>query len=170
MPENSVLPDFDGRTAFGGALRFYDIDDESWKQQWGKYYDALMPDIRIFAIDAFGTVYGLLPNSTVAIFWSETGEVEQLDVGLSEFYEMIIQDPDNTINFSLYMDAVKKFGKPAFNEHFAFKIETALGGSLSVDNISVMDATDHFMALGKLANRIKDIPEGQRIGDIAIEH
>lgn len=170
MSDKESLPDFDGRTAFGGALRFYDPDDDSWEQQWGRFYGNLMPNIKVFAIDAFGTVYGISSNDMVTIFWSETGEVEDLGVGISDFYEMIMQDPDNTINLGLYEDAVKKYGKLSFDEHFAFKIETALGGSLTVDNISVMSADEHFQSLGKLANRIKDIPEGEVISNITIEH
>jgi len=167
--DKSSLPDFDGNTAFGGALRFYDCEDDAWKSEWGKYYGSLIPDIKVFAIDAFGAVYGLSEKYEVVIFWSETGELEPLGVEMNEFYEMIMNDPIGTINLDLYLEAVDRYRKPSFDEHFAFKIETALGGKLTTDNITILNSIEHFKALGKLANRINEIPEGQGIDNISIE-
>lgn len=169
MIDKTQLPKYDGFSAYDGALRFFDPEDTSWKYQWGKYYGELMPNIKIFAADAFGTVYGLLDNGSTAIFWTETGEIEGLGVDLDEFFELVYQDPDGTINLSLYQAAVEKFGNISVDKHFAFKVETALGGQLSIDNIVLMDSNDHFKALSKIAKQIKNIPEGQVINNILIE-
>ena len=169
MATKQDLPGYNGSTAFDGALRFFESEDDSWKSIWGHCYGSLMPDIRIFASDAFGTVFGLVEKNKVAIFWCETGELEFLGIELEDFYEMIVQDPTGTINFDLYQAAIELYGKPAFEEHFAFKVETALGGELTTDNIVVMDAIEHFRAMAKIANQIKNIPTGQRIEKIKLE-
>lgn len=163
------LPEYNGRSAFDGALRFFEPEDDSWKSTWGHYYGSLMPDIKIFASDAFGTVFGIVNTDRVAIFWSETGELELLGLGLEEFYEMIIQDPIGTINIDLYRSAIEIHGKPSLEEHFAFKVETALGGKLTTDNIIIMDAKEHFKSMAKIAHQIKDMPVGRKIDNIKLE-
>lgn len=167
--QKELLPDFDGKSAFSGALRFFDRENKSWEKEWGGHYESLMPEIDIFAIDAFGTVYGLSNGGEVVIFWSETGDIEPLGVGENEFYEIIVDDPINTINYDLYLAAIQEYRELSYDEHFAFKIETALGGELSTDNISIMNAIDHFKALGKLANKIKDIPEGEVVSNVLLD-
>lgn len=163
------LPEFTGDTAFKGALRFFDINDDSWKLSWGVCYGSLIPDIKIFASDAFGTVYGLLDDGEVAIFWTETGELEQLGIYENDFYDLIVEDPENTINYSLYCEAENSYGAITKENHFAFKIETALGGELSLSNITIMNQVDHFRSLGKLATQIDIIPEGESINSVMLE-
>jgi hypothetical protein len=169
MQINSVFEDFDGNTAFGGALRFYDPADESWRTTWGVYYGMLIPNIRIFASDSFGVYYGLDERNKVAIFWSETGELETLGVGIDEFYTMIKEDPERTINISLYNDAEKKLGKIKSNEHFSFKVELSLGGELSVDNLVITDEVSHMRQLGKIAQQILQLPVGTEINKVELE-
>jgi hypothetical protein len=114
-------------------------------------------------------MYGLAADRTVAIFWPETGETERLDIDQTEFYRLIKQDPDGTINYSLYRQAVEKLGELSLGQHFAFKIELALGGQLDVDNVVMMDATEHMNMLGKLAQRISGLPVGTRFDRVSIE-
>lgn len=154
------LPGFDGYTAFGGALRFHDVGDSSWIDLWGSGYGTLIPDLRFFASDTFGTMYGLNAAGHVAIFWSETGEVEEIGVGQEEFFAMIVEDPNSTINLDLYREAVEKIGAITSGQHFAFKVETALGGQLAVENLMIMSADDHMRALGVIAQQIHDMPPG----------
>lgn len=159
------LPDFDGHTAFGGALRFFDFDYDSWKERWGKSYGLLAPNLRFIASDAFGTMYGLDESGNVSIFWAETGEVESLGVCPEEFFSMILEDPNGTINLDLYREAVQKNGAIGLRQHFAFKVETALGGQLVVDNVMIMDADEHMRALGALAQQIHDVPDGSKFNE-----
>lgn len=169
MPKSEVFSDFDGAAAFKGALRFFDPDDDRWKTSWGVSYGPLMPNIRLFASDAFGVMYGLDDDDKAVIFWSETAELERLGVTEEEFYRLIKQDPDGTISYGLHVDAEKIYGRLGLDQHFAFKIELAMGGELSVKNIMVMDAVAHMNALGKLAQRIRDIPVGTKFDQVRLE-
>jgi hypothetical protein len=154
------LPGFDGSSAFGGALRFHEPNDQTWLEQWGRNYGSLTPQLDFFASDAFGTYYGIDHSGLVSIFWSETGEVERLGLEESDFFQKIKHDPDGTINFNLYQEAVRRFGKPLPSQHFAFKLETALGGSVAAENIVIMDAVEHMRALAKIAQQIAGVPDG----------
>lgn len=163
------LPGFNGSSAYSGGIRFHDVGDMSWRELWGRYYEHLEPNIHIFATDAFGTVYGIGSYDTVVIFWPETGDVEELGITEGEFYGLIAADPDNTINLKLYNDSIVIHGVPALDEHFAFKIETALGGHLTVDNITIMPIKDHYRFMAKLALQIHDMPVGTKITNIVSE-
>jgi len=153
MANRHELPGFDGGAAFGGALRFFEAND-AWMARWGSSYGDLAPNLRIIASDAFGTMYGLDESGKVVIFWSETGEIEPLAVDEATFLSMIVEDPNRTINLDLYQSAVHKFGHIGQQQHFAFKVETAIGGQVALDNFMVMDADEHMRGLGSLAQQI----------------
>jgi hypothetical protein len=167
MGTEASLPGFDGKTALSGALRFGSQD--ALLKAWATDSGQPAPKMQSFASDSFGVVYGIDSNGKVAIFWPETGEVERLGVSKDEFYELVKKDPEGTVNLSLYQDATKKLGPLAPEEHFAFKIETALGGPLTVENVLKMKAADHMRSLGKIAREIRDIPVGERIARVRAE-
>lgn len=163
MRFKELLPDYNRISAYKGALRFHEPEDLSWRQSWGEHYGHLRPEIKIFSSDAFGTVYGLLGNESVCIFWPETGELENINSSIEEFFQFILDDPVNTIHYDLYVQAVKKYGPPSINQHFAFIIETVLGGALATENLVVMDAVNHYKALAKIALQIHNLPIGQKV-------
>lgn len=169
MTSKGDLPDYDGHSAFGGALRFLDPDDCSWKERWGQSYGYLAPNLRFIAADAFGTMYGLDDAGKVAIFWAETGEVELLGVEPDKFFSMILEDTNGTINLDLYREAVRKIAGIGLQQHFAFKVEIALGGQLVVDNIMAMDADEHMRVLGSLAQQIHAVPVGSRFDGVKMK-
>ena len=76
-----ALPDYDGTTAYKGALRFYNHSDKTWETQWGSFYGDIKPSFQLFASDAYGTAYGYLESKEVAIFWPETAELESIGTG-----------------------------------------------------------------------------------------
>lgn len=167
-PKN-YFKDYDGNAALDGALRFHDINDKKWKDDWGLSYGNLIPDIRIFASDAFGLMYGLNENNEVTIFWSETGELEKLGINIETFYKRIIDNPDSTINLYLFKEAEKCLGKLNIHEHYAFKIELAMGGELSTDNLIICDSNVHMNQLGKIAQQISRLPVGTKITNVLLE-
>ncbi|EKO3419390.1 T6SS immunity protein Tdi1 domain-containing protein [Vibrio fluvialis] len=169
MVDKTKLPDFDGKSAYKGALRFHEQSLSNWEVEWGNMYGSLKPEFTLFATDVFGTAYGLLPDETVAIFWTETGELEPLRIEQEEFFSFILDDPESTINYGLYLSAVERLGQPKSSENFAFNLELALGGQLSVDNLSIMDSKKHFRVLAKIAHQINDIPLGHQVKSIVRE-
>lgn len=98
----------------------------------------------------------------MAIFWSETAEVEMLDMGPREFIEAIIEDPDETISLGLYSECLKKHGPLPTRSHFVLRVESALGGEMNVGNIVPGPALAHMRALGKLAQQLRRVLLGTR--------
>jgi hypothetical protein len=52
------------------------------------------------------------------------------------------------------------FAQLAPKDHFAFEVETALGGALRAENVCVMDAGKHMKAVANVAAQIADAPLG----------
>lgn len=157
------LPDFQGESAYNGALRFFDLLDTKWVEEWRDSYADLLPNLKFFAADAFGVLYGLNNQNQVCIFWTETGELEYLAVDQEEFFGIIAEDPDGTINRCFFEKALIALGKPSIKQDFAFKVEIALGGQISIDNLYICDRNKHLSGLGKVARQIKNMPLGTKI-------
>lgn len=156
--------DTGGAVAFGGALRVFPPADCSglysvkkwnasttWKARYGKKAPV---NVLVFAEDAFGTQYYIDGEGMVGAFWSETGEQERFNLTVPEFLNSIVSDPNGTISASLYVEAIKEIGDLKISQHFAFKIELALGGKLEVANMVAMDSLRHMIALAKIAGQI----------------
>ncbi len=146
-----------GEILQSGALRFYAPDK---RHDWLSFYGSLVKEpLSFFAEDAFGVQFALI-NGDVAIFQTETAELETLGMAQSEFYQTILNDPDGTLSWSLYKTAVQLLGKPSSDQHFAFKVELALGGQPVIENIEIINSFDHFKMMASIAKQIKDVPIG----------
>ncbi|KAF1684536.1 hypothetical protein B1992_14995 [Pseudoxanthomonas broegbernensis] len=155
-----TLPGYDGKTAYCGALRLLDKGDIDWISKWAAGNEGCLPGLDFFAADAFGVLYGVNEGGVVSIFWTETGCLEDIGITRDEFFMLVCEDPNSTINYSLYIEAVAKIGKPNHDQNFSLKVETALGGKMSVDNLYICDKSIHMLQLGKIARQIKDYPVG----------
>ena len=159
----SMLSGYDVVSAFGGALRFLESTDMDWIRVWGESSGLGLPKLTFFASDAFGVLYGLDEAGGVSILWTETGQVEALNVSEDDFYRLIAQDPDGTISLNLYEAACSQLHTPKIHQHFGFKVETALGGALDPSNLYIVDRRVHLEALGKIAAQISKVPVGTRL-------
>jgi hypothetical protein len=153
-----------GGVAYDGCLRLFPVrsseglvDLDSWNAPhgWKESFADLAPSLSIFGEDAFGLQFAFSDAGNVVIFWSETGELESLGYGVREFLLRIAADPDGTISYNLHRQGIAALGSLQLNQHFAFKVETALGGHLSLDNLTVVDAQAHMRALGKIALQLR---------------
>jgi hypothetical protein len=158
------LQENNGAYAFGGCLRLFptrsvhrlaDIDSWNDASGWKRLYGKLSPSVAIFAEDVFGLQFGFDQKGTVTAFWSETGEVEDLGYGLREFLARIVAKPEETISYDTFQRARKALGSVGLHEHLACRVETALGGRFDVENLVVMNAYDHMVALGKIAVQLR---------------
>jgi hypothetical protein len=170
MATRKDLPEYDGQTAFGGALRFLPADSSDWTQQWFSAFAKLKPPLKFFATDAFSTLFGYDSNGSVVIFLPETAEIDALGVPEDAFLDLILADPDATIHFELFKQAVKQFGKLLPDETFALKIETALGGQLDLENLYKMQQMTYLIALGKIAQQLSGMNPGDRITSVDREN
>ena len=133
-----------------GALRFY---AQGTRHDWISFYGNLVKKpLSFFAEDAFGIQFALL-NGAVAVFQPETAELESLGMTTSEFYQVMVNDPEGTLSWSLYQSAVDLFGKPASDQHFAFKVELALGGQPVIENIEIINSAEHFKMMASIAKQ-----------------
>ena len=168
-PYGEWLSQRNGAIAFGGALRLFSRDAPelrsiaAWNAAdgWLERYGALAPRWTSIAEDAFGVQFLLSPDGReVAIFWSETGETEEIGVSISDFFEAMRTNPDETIDLSSYQAACAVLGIPNLDEHVALKVARILGGELAPSNMERMPAQGHMRALGSIAVQIEHDPLG----------
>lgn len=140
-----------------GALRIYAPNE---RHAWLSFYgDMIEKPLEFFAEDAFGVQFALI-DGNVGVFQPETAELGLLKMTQTEFYQMILDDTEGTLSWSLYQEAVRLLGKPSSNQHFAFKVELALGGQPVVENMVILNSAEHFKMMVGIARQIKDIPVG----------
>jgi hypothetical protein len=156
------LPDFKGDVAFGGALRFYSESDDGWLKEIGGKYGELFPSLKFFAEDAFGVIYGLDSNNGATLFHADSADIEPLGITEEQFYKIICDDPEGTISYGFYEYCARSLRQIAVHEHFAFKVELALGGEMTLENVYICDRRSHFLGLAKVAKQIHAAPVGTR--------
>lgn len=170
-PPSSFWSEVGGGIAYEGALRLFPWSVDSpltsyrhWNSRtgWHSWYGPLAPEWDSFGEDAFGVQYLISRDDepVVAIFWAETGEVEHLGVGPGDFLRMVREDPEETISMVLYRACVARYGELPPRQHFAMRVEAALGGKFDVENIVPMDALEHMRALSQIALQIHSVPIG----------
>jgi len=142
------LPQYDGKTAYAGALIFFDPNSPAWTSSWRQSHGDLFPSLRFFAGDAFGLLFGLDSSDKVCIFWGETAEVEPLGIDERRFYGIISKDPDGTVNKSFFDEATYAISTLRPDQIFAVKVEIALGGILAIDNLYISDRVEYMRTLG----------------------
>lgn len=144
-------------TVQSGSLRIYAPNE---RHAWLSFYgDMIEKSLEFFAEDAFGVQFASI-NGNVGVFQPETAELELLEMTQTEFYQTIVDDLEGTISWSLYQEGVRLLGKPSSSQHFAFKVELALGGQPVVENMVILDSIEHFKIMASIAKQIKDIPVG----------
>lgn len=166
-----------GLIAFGGALRLFpsvstpelpSVADWNSPLGWRGAFGDLAPPWESVGEDAFGTQYLLSPDAKeVALFLSESADVERIGVSPSEFLGMILSDPSSTISLSLFRDCVARNGPISARNHFAFNVELAVGGLAKPENTSPMSAFLHMSALGKLARQIHGMELGTALTPVS---
>lgn len=169
-PDDWWLGEWNGATALDGALRLFALGDveelwtvSDWNAQdtWRGEFGRLQPRGVCIGEDAFGTQFVRVPDlDEVALFWPETGTMERIGLSRAEFVRAVIDDPDGTVSLHQYRKAVSALGRPSLREHLAMKVETAVGGEFSSDNMIRMPSISHMRALGLLALQIADVPVG----------
>ena len=168
-----------GGIAYDGALRLFPFSSNrdlasfgEWNSTngWRSGYRDLAAGWSCFGEDAFGSQYLVSAGATpkVALFFAETGEMEELGVDPAEFLQMIVDDPENTIWLSLYQACVEQYGDLSLRRHFALCVESALGGKMSVENVRPMDSLEHMRALAEIAEQIRDVPIGTKFTSVKL--
>lgn len=168
-----ALLSINGGIAYGGAIRVFPAyrvpqlptigdwnDPPLWKNSYGSL---IRSDLTVFCEDAFGVQFAIGTDGLVTRIWNETAEAECLGMRFQEFFNVIHNDPVGTISLDLYQSAEQSLGPLPLSEHFAFKIETALGGKAAVENVMRMGSVMHMRACGGIARQIKSMPIGTKV-------
>jgi hypothetical protein len=156
------LKKLDSFFMFNGGLQFFSTDKiiKYWtgKSAFHKHYDEIRPTDVPFAQDYFGDQF-LLREKGVIKLYAETGEIEKLNLTISDWYKDVCADPENKLNISFQYSVAKGellFAYPPF----CFK-EGAPAKIKAVPEPELIQI--HF----DLYKKIKNLKDGEKIRFVA---
>lgn len=155
------FPDCSGLSAFEGLLRLFCPADELWGLTWSKFSGLNFDWNNALMYDVFGNVY-FTNNIFVNILSLDSGDIVPLDVNVRELAAAVVSDPNSTIMFGKYAEAIKFLGRLKDNQNYAFKVELSLGGAFDVDNMYISDRLENVKNLAKIARQIRCVPIGAK--------
>ena len=129
---------------------------------WIDRYSVNLKGFLFFAEDLFGCQFAL-HNDGVVLFEPEQGQHKSLCPSLEQWCELILQDYDFHTGFSLAHTWQKENDPLPAGNRLLPKVPFVLGGEYKGDNLYSSKDVQGMRFSAKLANQIRDIPDGTNI-------
>ena len=132
----------------------------AWRGAWSR----MQPDLYFFGEDAFGNQLVAIPGHPNAYIWShESGELTDMELDLFSVIDSVASHGLDWIDF--YGDgslgvARRLLGSIDWGSHLHWATPLILGGTIQVENISVMERSVHLLGHGQLWAQVGDLPPG----------
>ena len=170
-PTRELLEIKNGFYAFESALHVFPtgisadiITLETWNQHncWKSNYSIGVDDLLCFAEDVFGCQYAMRGNE-IAKFDPETGYCNHHSKTLQEWAGMILDDYEYETGYPLIHEWQISHGPIAVGHRLVPKVPFVLQGEFNVANLRPMVARDSMIYRSKLAEKLRNLPDGARI-------
>jgi len=114
-----------------------------------------------------------LIDKSKSISWLDTGtgQLQKVAENIDQFNLALI-DIDNIDKWflaSVVLDLIEKGMTLKENQVYSYKLMPILSGDYSVENFDMTDISVHFSITGQICKQIKDMPDGTKIGKVAID-
>lgn len=168
---SSLLAKRNGFYSFFSALYVYPSDSavsegslEWWNSDagWKEGYDDELNDFTAFACDIFGGQF-LLRGSSVFYFDPETSANEFMSNGIEDWARAVLEDSEYVTGYPLAKEWQERNGPLSQGCRLVPKTPFVLGGDFSVENLREMKMSESMKVRSRLANKIKNIPDGEKI-------
>jgi hypothetical protein len=160
------LPQFDGFSAYNGAIRFFPdthhhtlknigiqtIDEWNDLNGWRSAFGNTEFNGKSFAEDSFGNQFIKHHDGHISIFWPDTGDIQTIVSSMDHFVQAVHKYPQETILLDEYIQGCKWKGKPDLSQHFAWIVAPEDGGDLSSENLVVLPSVQHMFMKGTKTN------------------
>jgi hypothetical protein len=135
-----------------------------WNQfdLWKKSYSNLEIEGLFFGEDIFGTQFVIYDNG-ISKFDPETSDMETMASNFEEWAELILEDYEVETGYPLAHEWQEKNGYLPVGKRLVPKLPFVLGGEFNISNLELIDAIDGMKLRSKLACKLKDIPDGNKI-------
>jgi hypothetical protein len=154
-------------------LRVFPIDGprgfRDWNRptSWRRCWHNLPEDLLFFGEDVFGNQWGLTPRSPNVILWNhEDGSVMDLMLEPVDLFEVVAESGVEWIDFyrdGMYAAFLAAEHKPTLHQHIHWVQPLILGGTLNLENMSLMDRVQHLEGHGTLWRQLESAAPGTEI-------
>lgn len=168
----SLLKQINGFVQFGGGFHVRGICHtppwHSLQKAWHGdeafhcFYSTVSEQDIPFAEDCMGDQF-LLRNDLVIKLLAETGELEELGMTFIEFLEEVQADPVQALGLDALLQFQEKGGTLESGELLNVYPPFCVKESSEGDSLRAVPAHERHRFLADLANRLRDVSDGQRI-------
>jgi hypothetical protein len=138
------------RTLYDGNLRFFGIEPS-----WRTAFEGSLVGLTLHAETAFGAMYCLDPSGRLHLLNPETRTLTETGCNEIELLDLIA-----------VVRCRAAYGQIDHDQHYAFRVPLALGGTQDVVNVRPLDAGDHMRFLGVVSSQIAKMPPGTQFHPI----
>jgi hypothetical protein len=142
-----------------------DHSDFDWNRLLAGWAWLLPPTFTVWPMNRFGDLFVVTPDGTVNMLDIGAGVLVKLANSQDELSEKI-DEQDNANNWLMIplVDAAHAAGMTlARGECYSFKLPPVLGGQYALENVLVLELSQHFGAFASIHNQLRDLPDGTQI-------
>lgn len=147
---------------FNGSLK--------WSLLIAEFFNDYANKIYPFGYDWMGRQFcSKTSGDMLFMFDPATGEAFELEQTIELLHdEDFVDDKDGMLASELFENLLHEKGLAGvkYNECFGYKIPLFLGGKDVIDNYEVQDMEVYWHIQNQLYKKVKDLPEGTKIGNI----
>ena len=147
----------EGKTFLDGMYRTFGSDEiEKWCRTVEETFPAYKNQISVFAYDWLGRIFALSKlKGTVLLFEPGTGEVLDIPVNITDFYNVEIAEyPEDSLASEFFAEWFEKNGNYLLkhNECAGYKVPLFLNGDDVIENLEVSDMEVYWEMMKQLIN------------------
>jgi Domain of unknown function (DUF1851) len=168
----TLLSEYGGSTIDNGLFRLHNFGSSYyWTQKCCQFFEFNSEKLHCFGFDWMGKNYALdrIDSSKIYMFDYEEGEYYTLEQSLLGFLNVdLVEHKEDTLSVEIFEKLNKKEKTSlTFDKCFSFKTPLFLGGEEVIDNYKLANMEVSWELNFQLLAKIKDLPEGTIINNIA---
>ncbi len=143
-----------------------------WAELLSTYFPGYKDEILPFAYDWWGGQYCVARKGYEGIYVFDPIDLGDyfLEQNLLDYHNITLVDDSEILDESYFKEALEKLGLKSLNSNqsVGYKLPLFLNGKADSSNYEITDIEVYWYMQYQIFNKIKDLPEGTRISNVAI--
>lgn len=147
-----------------------DQDGVNWGHILSDWSWLIPTSFTVWLANRFGDLFIVLDDGSVHLLDTGRGVIERLADNRDDFCKKMDEgsNAENWLLISIVDELVQSGKVLKAQTVYSFIKPPVLGGKYDPQNFEVTDIAVHYSVFGQLLKKIKDLPEGTKIGEIKI--
>jgi hypothetical protein len=136
-----------------------------WAELLADWQPLLSPQLSPWLLTKFGEVFFCEPSGKIGMLQVSGFQYRVVAKDKTDFQEWLV-DPDKMSEWFLapLVDRLEAAGRHLQPEQcYSFITPLALGGALTIENVTTIAVREHFQCWGEVFRQIKDVPDGGEV-------